>query len=79
MIFLIITVTERTYIPRAVVQKLKVHSATEYMSRVLRNQKVHHRTHNSQPWVPTSGQVNQVHTSQTYFPKIQFNIFPIYT
>jgi hypothetical protein len=53
------------------------HSATQEVSRLLWNPKVHYLIHTILPLVPVPSQINLVHTLQPHFPEIHFSIiFP---
>ena len=49
-------------------------SATQAFPRVLRNQKVHHRIHNSPPPVPILSKIDPVYAPKFKLSKIHFNI-----
>jgi hypothetical protein len=49
-------------------------AATQEISNILRNPKVHYRVHKSPLIVPILSQINQVHTTPSYLSKNQFNI-----
>jgi hypothetical protein len=44
------------------------------LSNIVRNQKVHHRTQNSPPVVPTLTRINPLHITPSYIAKIYLNI-----
>jgi hypothetical protein len=54
--------------------KVSSYSASQEFLRLLWNQKVHYRVHNSPPPVPVLCQMHSVHTLPRYFPKIHSNI-----
>jgi hypothetical protein len=49
-------------------------SLTEEFSKILRNPKVQYPAYKSFPLVPILSQINPIHTTQSYFSKINFNI-----
>jgi hypothetical protein len=55
------------------------HSASQEISRLLWNPKVHYRVHNSPPLLPILSQLHAVHTFLLYFSNIHFNIIFSYT
>ena len=54
-------------------------SASQEMSCILWNPKVHYRVHNSPPHVPILSQINPVHPLATDFLMINFNVVVPYT
>jgi hypothetical protein len=60
-------------------QKLIERSDGQEINYILRNPKVHYRARESPIPVPILSQINPIHTTQTYFPKIEFNVFPLST
>jgi hypothetical protein len=54
--------------------KAKSHSASQDISRPLRNPKAHYSVHKTRPLVPILSQMYPIHTFPTYFPKIRCNI-----
>jgi hypothetical protein len=54
--------------------EINSHSASQDISCLLCNQKVHYRVNNSPPMVPILSQMNPVHIFTPYFPKIHSNI-----
>jgi hypothetical protein len=49
-------------------------AATQEFSNILWNLKVHYRVHNSPSPMPVLRQINQVHTTPSYFSNISLNI-----
>jgi len=58
---------------RSVTNKADSHSASQEISRLLLNPKVHYRLHNSPPLISILSQMYLVHTFPIYFPKIHSN------
>jgi hypothetical protein len=54
--------------------QVSISAATQELTNVLWNLKVHCRVHKSPPLVPILSQINPVHTFQSYLSKIYFNI-----
>jgi hypothetical protein len=55
------------------------HSASQEISRLLWNPKVHYHVHKSSPLVTLPIQMHPVHTFPPHFPKIHFNVIFPYT
>jgi len=55
------------------------HSASQELTRILRNPKVHYDVHKSPPRVTNTSQMNEVQTLPSYFFKIQFNTTHLFT
>jgi hypothetical protein len=53
-------------LPEGVLQKVTVQSASQHISHVLCNQKVHYHVHNTLPHVSILSQMNPIHTFQHY-------------
>jgi hypothetical protein len=51
-------------------------SAIHEFPNILWNPKVHYRVNKNPTLLPILSQINQVHTIQSYFSKINFNIIP---
>jgi hypothetical protein len=51
-----------------------IHSASQEIPRLLRNQKAHYSVQKSPSLVPILSQMHPIHTFPTYFPTIYFNI-----
>jgi hypothetical protein len=49
-------------------------TATQELSSILGNPKVHYCVHNSPPLDPLLSHINPVHTTPSYLSKIHFNI-----
>jgi hypothetical protein len=49
-------------------------SATQEISKILRNPKVHYGVHKSPPLLHILSEINAIHTLPSYFFKINFNI-----
>jgi hypothetical protein len=59
---------------RVLLKKLRVRSAIQEIPPILLNPKVHHRVHNNPPPVPILSQMNPIHISKPYLPKIHPNV-----
>jgi len=59
---------------RVLLEKLTGFAASQEISHVLWNPKVHHRTHNCPPPVPILSQLHPVPTTPSHFLKIHLNI-----
>jgi hypothetical protein len=58
----------------ALLENPTARSASQEIPYLLVNPKIHYRVHNSPPTFPVLSQMNPVHTLQTYFLKIRYNI-----